>query len=202
MTRRRNGANAFSPARTRPRAACTGSRLVSSERLRRSTPTARDEHVEMTGAGVSRDHRLAARIVSPAQRPGYAVGKRGGVAKAEIEPLRAERRHDVRRLADERGTPGGKRLGGEACDREGCARADVGDLAERVAEPVLEAGGELRLIHRHQRVDLGGRADPNQGRLTRLGHRHGGDRSRALCAVSVDTPSWGSVWRKLVAMAP
>ena len=75
-------------------------------------------------------------------RVGDDLGNGGAVAQAEIEALRADRRHHVRRLADERDAPARKRM--RRLDRErkdAAARLDA-HLAEERMRAALDLGGQ------------------------------------------------------------
>ncbi len=95
-----------------PRAACNGDE-VSSARLRRSTPIVRVMTSSRRAPRISLQHVVAAGIARRGQRFGDAIGESGGVAEAEIEPLRADRRKNMRGLADEHGAVRGEPIGAE-----------------------------------------------------------------------------------------
>ena len=83
------------------------------------------EHVEPPRAGIGLQHIVAAGIAASLQRIGNAVGKRAGVAQAEIETLCADRRQDVPGLADQSRAARGEAVGGEPGHGEEASRTDL-----------------------------------------------------------------------------
>src|SRR5215831_4041713 len=125
-------------------------------------------------------------IVALAQRPEvvslpmgcddqFADGR--SVAQAEIETLRADRRNDVGRFADERNSPDAEMGGGRACQREGAAASFELDLAQDRMRAPFDLGAHLRIGERRLIGDLGWVGHEDQAR-TSLRQRHERKRPR------------------------
>ena len=91
-------------------------------------------HVEAATLPVGFEHVLAARIAPRAQGRRDTIGKRRSVAKAEIESLGADRRQDMRCLADQRDALRRETIGDKTGDRKFGARANIGDRTEQALE--------------------------------------------------------------------
>ena len=127
-----------------------------------STAAVRDKHVGPPGALVGGEHGRRAGIGAG---PGEDVAEGGDVAIAEIEALRADRREEVRRLADQHDAIGGECGRGHARERERLPRAVDADRAEQRARARLDLGGERRLVEGDDAArDLRRPVDPDQAR--------------------------------------
>ena len=103
ITARRNGAKSLSAVSPSPRMASTGAKPASSDMLRRIDRGGSDRRCR----GAARRHSARAahrrRCRGPAARAACAaLNERQHIAQAEVQALRADRRKDVRGVADQR----------------------------------------------------------------------------------------------------
>ena len=150
ITARRKGGSDLRPCRKSPRAACRGGSEVSKRAAQEIDAERACHDVEPPGAHIGFEHVVAPQIAAAAKRLGDAIGESSGIAEAEIESLRADRREDMRRLADQRRSLRGKPVGAETGHREFSARAHIGDRAEQAAEPLAQGIGEAFRVEPHQ----------------------------------------------------
>ena len=88
---------------------------MSSERFRRSTASVRERTSRLPHVVIGGERRGRARIVAVARE--HALQRRD-IAEAEVQPLRADRRKEVRRLADQHRAPRGEAIGERRAERK------------------------------------------------------------------------------------
>src|SRR5262249_17243940 len=117
-------------------------------------PERASQDIESSRPPLRLEHTVSARVAISPERHGNAIGERSGVAEAEIEPLRADRRQNVRGLADKRRAVGCERVGTEPSHGKFGARAKRRNRTEQTAktraELLLEASG----VELHELRDL------------------------------------------------
>ncbi len=79
---------------------------------------------------------------------GHNFGDAGGVAKPEIEPLRADRRHHMGCFADERDAIARNGIGGLDREREDAAARFNSDVAEQPMRPAFDRVRQFRIVLR------------------------------------------------------
>ena len=155
----------------------TGRKSVSRVRLSRSTATARLVDVGAAHAVVAREQGGRPDVVALAVRRDRQLGDRRGVAQAEIESLRADRRDHVRGLADQRDA-----VRAEACVPSRCSSGKAPRSGSTAILPRIECerrstlrrerlGVERQQVRGRRRVDHADQARPQAGQ------RHQGERA-------------------------
>src|SRR5450830_132969 len=95
----------------------------------------------------------------------------GGVAQAEIEPLRADRRNHMRGFAHQRDALVSEASGGDDAEwKQPAARLDL-DLAQDRMRRAFDLGSEGRVVERRDLVRMNRIEHPDQAR-TRSRQRH------------------------------
>ena len=188
----------FSPCRTMPRAACNGGSEVSSERLRRSTPSVRVMTSSRRALTVSLERVLAAGIARlRAAHRRRSRRARAASRKPRLSPcapiggrICAASPSSTVRLAASRSALSPATVNS--------ARAPMSEIApSNPPRRSPSASPKLCFVAPHQSGDLGERPDPDQAGGMRIGQRHGGDRALlpgAARSTRCDAAGCGGSW--------
>src|SRR6185312_7207009 len=95
---------------------------------------------------VPREHQLAAIVLTGAMRLAGELGNGRGVAQAQVQALRADRRHDMRRLADQNDAVARKRTRRHDAEREEAAARLDRHLAEYGMDRMLDGEREFGVV--------------------------------------------------------
>src|SRR5262245_59498153 len=104
----------------------------------------------------------------------HAVGECRRIAQAEIQSLRADGRKNVCGFADKNGAVPGKNLRRQSRNGKLRPRAGFLHLPKKAFESVLQRGHETFRIELHERWDMSGVVNADNGRGGRMGQWHGG----------------------------
>src|SRR5262249_16006347 len=96
---------------------------------------------------IAREHFRAAEIFAVLVRIGHDFRDGGRIANAEIESLRADRRHHMRGFADKHYAVATKTLGGLPRKRKYATSSFDGDGSEQRVSAALDFSGQSQIVH-------------------------------------------------------
>ena len=137
-----------------------------------------EAHVEVAAALIAPERRRASYVLAGSVGVHDGVAERRGVAKAEVQALRPDRREDMRGFADEREAIGKVALDRKAAHRHETARAVDAHLAEDRLRLALDRRRELLVVELHQALGMVAVGHPDEARAPAR-HRHERERPGA-----------------------